>query len=165
MTRAQRQALRGYRKKLRQTFAEAALIAITPGQARTWFVPYLVTVLKAYQELTTKSVDGKRLSNAVAKDPRSAFFRLLRSSKRDSKTRSRWAAALLHAHKSGVSPEDLPKWLKKGGGVAGRAAELASTSGTKKQKGNRPGDWTNDASPLQVSPEANGSTAEATKEF
>jgi hypothetical protein len=145
-------------KKLRQSFAEAALTAITPGQARTWFVPYLVTVLKAYQELTTKSVDGKRLSKAVAKDPRSAFFRLLKSSKRDSKTRSRWAAALLHAHKSGVSPDDLPKWLKKGGGVAGRAAELRIISGTKRQPANRP----DDGSPPQASTEANGSAAEAT---
>jgi hypothetical protein len=159
MTRAQRKALRQYRMQLRQAFAEGAATAITPGNARIWFIPYLTTVLKSYQELTTESVDRKRLSRAIAKDTRTAFFRLLKSSGRDSKTRSRWAAALAHAHKSGVSPEELPKWLTKGGGVAGRAAELASTSSSKKQKANRPGDCAHDG---WVSPEANGSPAEAT---
>jgi hypothetical protein len=161
MTPAQRQALRPRRKKLRRAFADAAA-AITPGTARTWFVSYLAAVLKTYQELTTKSVDGKRLSKAVAKDPRTAFFRLLKSSKRDSKTRSRSAGALVHAHKSGVSPEELPNWLKMGGGVAGRAAELASTSGSKKQKADRSQDWTDDGSPSLASSEANGAAAEAT---
>jgi hypothetical protein len=166
MTRAQRQALRPYRKKLRQAFAEAAATATTSGKARTWFVQYLASLLKVYGKLTTKSVDGKVLSKAVAKDPRTAFFKLLRSSKRDSKTRSRWAAALVHAHNSGIAPEELPKWLKKGGGVAGRAAELTRISGTQKQTAHRPRDGINDAPALQPpSPAANGSTAEATKEF
>lgn len=110
MTPAQKQALGPYRKKMRQDFADAAAGATTPGGARTWFVPYLATVLKVYGKLTTKSVDGKALSKALAKDPRTAFFRLLRSSKRNSKTRSRWAAALVHAYKTGVSPDELPKW-------------------------------------------------------
>jgi hypothetical protein len=162
MTPAQRKALRPYRKKLKQALAKAAAAATTPGEARTWFVPYLVTTLKVYQELTTKSVDGKRLSKAVAKDPRAAFFKLLKSSKRDSRTRSRWAAALAHAHASDVSPEQLPKWLKKGGGVAGRAAELATLARSPKQTANQPHNRNNDASVLQPSPEANNLVTEAT---
>jgi hypothetical protein len=125
-------------------------------------VPYLVTVLTVYGKLTTQSVDGKALGKALAKDPRTALFRLLRSSKRDSKTRSRWAAALVHAYKSGVLPEELPKWLKKGGGVAGRAAELTMIS-SQKQSAHRPRDGANDAPALQPpSPEANNPLTEAT---
>jgi hypothetical protein len=89
MTPTQKKALRRYRKKLQQALAEAAATATTPGRSRRWFVPFLAAVLQAYQELATKSVDGKRLSKVVAKDPRTAFFKLLKSSKRDSKTRSR----------------------------------------------------------------------------
>lgn len=162
MTPAQKKALRPYRKKLQQAFAKAAATATTPGKARTWFVPYLAAVLKAYQKLATHSVDGKALSKAVAKHPRNAVFKLLRTSKRDSRTRSRWAAALVHAHKSGVSPEELPKWLRKGGGVAGRAAELAAIARSQKQTANPPRDGINDASIPQPSPEANDLVAEAT---
>jgi hypothetical protein len=142
--------------------ADAAAAAITPGKARTWFVPYLAAVLKAYQELTTKLVDGKALSKAVAKDPRTAFFKLLKSSKRDPKTRSRWAAALAHAYESGISPERLAKWLKRGGGVAGRAAELANVARTHKQTANPSRAGINDASILQPSPQATNLVTEAT---
>ncbi len=137
MTPAQRQALRPYRKKLQQALAEAAATATTPGNARTWFVPYLAAVLTTYRKLTRQSVNGKTLSKAVAKNPRNAFFKLLKSSNRDPKTRSRWAAALVHAYESNVSPEQLSKWLKKGGGVSGRAAELSKTSRGLKQTANQ----------------------------
>jgi hypothetical protein len=162
MTPAQRKALRPYRKRLRQALADAAAAATTPGKSRTWFVPYLAAVLETYQELTTKLVDGKALSKAVAKDPRTAFFKLLKLSKRDPKTRSRWAAALAHAYDSGISPERLAKWLKKGGGVAGRAAELANVARAQRQiaKPSRAG--INDASIRQPSPEANDLVTEAT---
>jgi hypothetical protein len=60
----------------------------------------------------------------------------------------------MHAFKSGVSPEDLPKWLKKGGGVAGRAAQLTNMSGTKKETAKKARDMDN-ASVPQPSPEAN----------
>ncbi len=155
MTPAQRKALRPYRKKLEQALADSAAAATNPGNARTWFVPYLSAVLKVYRKLTTISVDGKALSRAVAKDPRNAFFKLLKTSKRDSKTRSRWAATLAHAYKSGISPERLPKWLKKGGGVAGRAAELTIVTRGQKQAANQPQHEINNASPIQPSPEAN----------
>jgi hypothetical protein len=162
MTPTQKKALRPYRKKLQQALAEAAATATTPGQARTWFVPYLAAVLRVYRKLTTQTVDGCTLSRAVAKHPRNAFFKLLRTSKRDSRTRSRWAAALVHAHKSGVSPKELPKWLRKGGGVAGRAAELAAVARGQKQTANPPRDGINDTSIPQPSPEANDLVAEAT---
>jgi hypothetical protein len=123
-------------------------------------VPYLAAVLKAYRKLTTHSVDGKALSKAVAKDPRNALFKLLKTSKRDSRTRSRWAAALVHADASGVSPEQLSKWLKKGGGVAGRAAALANLTRISKGAANQPQYGIKSA--LQATPQANDPAAEAT---
>ena len=162
MTRAQKQVLHRYRKKLRQALAEAATTATTPGKARSWFVPYLAAVLRVYRKLTTQTVDGRALSRALAKNPRDALSKLLKTSKRDSKTRSRWAAALANAHKSDVSPEELPQWLKKGGGVAGRARELVTR--THKHTANQPQDGI-DASPLNASPEANDLPAEATSDW
>jgi hypothetical protein len=105
MTPAQKRAMRPYRKQLKQAFAEAAPTAATPGKARTWFVPYLAAVLKIYRELTTQIVGGRPLSRALAKQSRDAFFKLLKSSKRDPKTQSRWAAVLANAHNSDISPE------------------------------------------------------------
>ena len=163
MTPAQKQALRPYRKKLQQALAQAAATATTPGEARTWFVPFLVAVLKAYQELTTKSVDGKRLSKAVAKQSRDAFFKLLKSSKRDPKTRSRWAAVLANAHKSDISPEQFPKWLKKGGGAAGRASELSKATRALNQTASQTKNGINTPSPQpNASPQANNVLPEAT---
>jgi hypothetical protein len=162
MTPAQKKALRPYRKKLRQAFAEAAATATTSGKARTWFVPYLAAVLKTYRQLMTHSVDGKALSKVVAKDPRNAFFKLLKSSKRDSKTRSRWAAVLANAHKSDISPEQFPKWLKKGGGVAGRAAELANVTRGLKQAANQSTSGIATLSPQpRSSPETNSLSPQA----
>ena len=156
MTRAQKQALRPYRKQLKQTFAEAAPTAATSGKARTWFVPYLAAVLKVYRKLTTLTVDGRPLSRALAKQNRDAFFKLLKSSKRDSKTRSRWAAVLANAHNSDISPEQFPILLKKGGGAAGRASELSKATRALKQTANQPNDGIAKPSPQpNASPEAN----------
>jgi hypothetical protein len=163
MTPARRRALRLQRRKLEKAFAEAAAAATTPGKARTWFVPYLAAVLRVYRKLTTQIVDGRALSSALPKNPRDAIFKLLKTSKRNSKTRSRWAAALANAHKSDVSPEELPKWLKKGGGVAGRARSLVTR--THKHKANQPQEGINNASPLNASPEAKGPPAEATSNW
>jgi len=163
MTPARRRALRSYRKKLKKAFVEAVTAATTPGKARTWFVPYLADVLRVYRKLTTQIVDGRALSRALGKDPRNAFFKLLKTSNRDPKTRSRWSAALAKAQKSDVSPEDLPKWLKHGGGVAGRARRLVTC--THKQTAEQPQDGINNASPPNASPEANGPPAEATSDW
>jgi hypothetical protein len=157
-----KKALRPYRKKLQQALVEAAATATTPGQARTWFVPYLAAVLRVYLKLTKQVVDNRPLSRALAKQSRDAFFKLLKSSKRDPKTRSRWAAVLANAHKSDISPEQFQKWLKKGGGVAGRAAELANLTRTPNQTAKQPPHGTKNASPLHASPEANNLVAEAT---
>jgi hypothetical protein len=166
MTPAQKKALRPYREKLQQTFAEAAATATTPGQARTWFVPYLVAVLKVYQELTTQTVDGRALSRALAKNPRDAFFKLLKTSKRDSKTRSRWAAALANGYASGVSPKDLPRWLKKGGGAAGRAGELSKSTQRLKQAANQPTPGTATPSPQpRSSPQTNSLSPQPTEKL
>jgi hypothetical protein len=163
MTPAKKKVLSRYRKKLRLALAEAAPTATTPGKARTWFVPYLAAVLRVYRKLTSQTVEGRVLSRALAKNPRDAIFKLLKTSKRDSKTRSRWAAALANAHKSDVSPEELAKWLKKGGGVAGRARGLVAR--TQKHVANPPQGGINNASPLIASPEANGPVAEATSDW
>ncbi len=156
MTPAQKAAIRPYRKQLKQAFAEAAPTAATPGKARTWFVPYLAAVLKIYRKFTTQTVDGRPLSKALAKRSRDAFFKLLKSSNRDPKTRSRWAAVLTNAHQSGVSPEEFPIWLKKGGGAAGRASELSKATRALKQTASQPNDGIAKPSPQpNASPEAN----------
>jgi hypothetical protein len=125
MTPAQKRALRPYRKQLKLAFAEAAANATKPGRARNWFVPFLANVLDVYRRLGSEVVDGRSLRRALSKDPKAALRRLLRVSKRDVKTLSRWAAALVNAVQSKISPEDLPKWLSRSGGVSGRARELA----------------------------------------
>lgn len=147
MTREQKNALRPYRKELKQAFAEAALIAATPGEARTWFVPYLAAVLKVYLKLTTETVDGRPLSKVLAKQTRDAFSRLLKSSNRDPKTRSRWAAVLTNAHNSGISPKQFSVWLKKGGGAAGRASELSKATRALKLTISQPNDGIEKPSP------------------
>ena len=169
MTPAQKKALRRHRKQLREALANAAVAATTPGKARTWFVTYLATVLEVYGQLTAQFVDGKALSKVVAKDPRVAFFKLLKTSGRDSRTRSRWAAALAHAHGSGISSKRLASWLKKGGGVAGRATELANLARAPKQTANQPHNSIKSTSSIDPppqanyrSPEANDQVAEAT---
>jgi hypothetical protein len=128
MNPARRQALKPYLRELKCGFTEAAATAITPGKQRTWFVTFLQLALSIYGVLATKIVEGRPLSRALAKDPRRAFLKLLKSSRRDAKTMSRWAAVLVHAWQSNVRPEDLPTWLEQGGGAAGRAAELAAKS-------------------------------------
>lgn len=125
MTPARKEALRPYRRKLKDTFLKATAAATTPGSQRQWYVPFLQRVLQVYSTLTTEIVEGRPLSRALAKDPRRAFKKLLKVSKRDPRTLSRWAAVLANAWQSNVQPEDLPRWLKKGGGAAGRAAEVA----------------------------------------
>jgi hypothetical protein len=110
-----------------------------------------------------QTVNGRALSRALGKNPRDALFKLLKTGKRDSKTRSRWAAALANAHKSDVSPKELPKWLKNGGGVAGRARGLVSR--TQKRTANQSQDGINDVSLSNASPEANSPAAEATSNW
>jgi len=156
MTPAQKRAIRPYRKQLKKAFAKAAPAAATPGKARTWFVPYLAAVLKTYGELTTQTVDGRPLSRALARQSRAAFFKLLKSSNRDPKTRSRWAAVLANAHKSGISPKEFPIWLEKGGGAAGRASELSKATRALNQTTSQPNNGIKTPSPQpNASPEAN----------
>jgi hypothetical protein len=162
MTPARRQALRSHRRKLEKAFAEAAAAATTPGKGKTWFVPYFVAVLRVYRKLTIQIVDDRALSSALGKNPKDAFIKLLKTSKRDPKMRSRWAAALANAYKSNVSPEELTKWLKKGGGVSGRARRLLTHT---QHKFDQPQDGLNNASQLNALPEANGPVAEATSDW
>jgi hypothetical protein len=166
MTPAQKRAIRPHRKQLKQTFAEAAATAATPGKARTWFVPYLAAVLKTYSKLTTQTVDGRPLSKTLAKQSRDAFFKLLKSSNRDPKTRSRWAAVLANAHKSDISPEQFPIWLKKGGGAASRASELAKATRALNRTTSQPENAIKTPSPQpNASPEANNEVVSRDKQL
>jgi hypothetical protein len=122
MTPKQKETLSKYRGRLKTAFAHALATMTEPGHARNWFVPYLSEVLATYNEIRTKSVDGKRLSSVVSKSSRRAIRKLIsKSSNRDRKTRSRWAAALDAAYKAGVPPEKLGRWFRQGGGLSGRA--------------------------------------------
>jgi hypothetical protein len=122
MTPKQQTILSKYRRRLQTVFDDALATMTEPGHARNWFVPYLREVLAAYNELRAKTVNGKRLSSVFSKNPRHAIQKLIgKTSNRDRKTRSRWAAALVAAYNAGVSPEKLGPWLRRGGGVSGRA--------------------------------------------
>jgi hypothetical protein len=122
MTQKQKEHLSEYRRRLKTAFADALAKMTEPGHARNWFVPYLCKVLATYNESRTKTVDGKRLSSVISKNPRRAIRKLIgKTSNRDRKTRSRWAGALVGAYSAGVSPEKLGPWLRQGGGVSGRA--------------------------------------------
>jgi len=161
MTPAHKQALRPYRKKLERAFSEAAAAATTPGKQRTWYVSFLQSVLQTYDSLTTHMVEGRPLSRALARDPRHAFYKLLKVSGRDPKTRSRWAAVLLHAWQLGIQPKDLPRWLEQGGGAAGRAAEVAVKRRPAKAGTNLPSTPIHESSSQpHLSPEANAKSPE-----
>jgi hypothetical protein len=122
MTRKQRARLSKYRRQLETVFADGLTEMSEPGHARIWFVPYLRAVLATYIESRTRTVNGKRLSSLLSKNPRRAIRKLIKdTSNRDRKTISRWAAALDAAFSAGVSPEKLGPWLRRGGGVSGRA--------------------------------------------
>ena len=121
-TQKQREILTEYYRRLKKTFSSALATMTEPGHNRTWLIPYLADVLAAYLETKNKKVDGKRLSSVISKNPRRAIQKLIaKSSNRDRKTRSRWAAALDNAYKTGVPPEKLESWFRRGGGVSGRA--------------------------------------------
>ena len=122
MTQKQKETLSKYRRRLQTVFNDALATMTETGHARTWFVPYLAEVLAAYIEARTKKVEGKRLSSVISKNSRRAIRKLInKSSNRDRKTRSRWAAAVDAAFSAGVTPEKLGPWLRDGGGVSGRA--------------------------------------------
>lgn len=132
MNKTRKRAFKPYREQLKSTFDDAASNASTPGKARTWFEPYLAELLRTYTDLKETIVDGKPLSRALGRNPRAAFAKLIRTTgKRDTKTTSRWAAALAYALQCGIAPEHLARWLRKGGGVAGRASEIAKARNQK----------------------------------
>lgn len=111
-------------RKLEQKFVSASASASVSGKARTWFVPYLAEVLKTYVLLQSKKSGERIVRRCHQKKSRRVLRKLLRSAHRDTKTRSRWSAVLAHALSVGIEPEDLPLWLKSGGGISGRAAEI-----------------------------------------
>lgn len=134
MTEARKKALRPHIKRLRSVFGGSALNASKPGIAREWSYPYLAEVLETYTQLKERDVDGRPLSRALGRNPRAVFDKLVRrSSNRDPKTTSRWAAALTNAFQCGISPEQLPQWLRDGHGVAGRASEIAQPRNRKQE--------------------------------
>lgn len=119
---------------LQKVFADSVLLATVKGRARTWQVPYLQAVQETFEDLRQQRVGGVRVSQGLAASRLGAILALIKqSSNRDRRTRSRWAAAVHAAHRAGVSPSELPKWLSEGGGVSGRArkTKLPSKSPTR----------------------------------
>jgi hypothetical protein len=125
MNRTQQRAFEDHIETLRGSFQKARASAGTSGQSRDWFVPYLADVLQVYRSARNQLIGGRSLRKAIAKSRRAVFHRLLETAARDSKTKSRWAAALSQAVYEKVKPAQLATWLTKGGGVAGRAAQYA----------------------------------------
>ena len=121
-TRRQEKILSKYRRRLKTAFADGVIKMSKPGHARTWFIPYLRSVLATYIESRARTVNGKRLSSLISKSSRGALRNLIgETCNRDRKTRSRWATALDAAYNAGVQPDQLERWLRRGGGVSGRA--------------------------------------------
>src|SRR5450759_788312 len=113
MTQRQKEILSKYRHQLKTVFADGVTKMSEPGHARTWFVTYLRAVLATYIDSRTRTVNGKRLSSVLSKNPRRAIQKLIKNtSNRDRKTRSRWAAALDAAYGAGVPPEKLERWFR-----------------------------------------------------
>ena len=121
MTPRQKEILSKYRHQLKTVFADGVTKMSEPGHARTWFVTYLRAVLATYIDSRTRTVNGKRLSSVLSKNPRRAIQKLIKNtSNRDRKTRSRWAVALDAAYNADVQPDQLERWFRDGGGVSGR---------------------------------------------
>jgi hypothetical protein len=108
--------------ELQQAFLDSALLATVTGHARTWWMPYLQAVLENFLALRQHRVGGQRVSLTLDPKRIGAIQKLIKnSSNRDRRTRSRWAAAVHAAHRAGIDPAELPRWLAEGGGISGRA--------------------------------------------
>lgn len=122
MTGEQKAHLKAVKEHLQAEFEAALETMSEPGSSRTWFLPYLCELLRAYNKLRETKISGKRLTKAIGSSHRERFLKLIkRTTNRDPKTCSRWAAAMANAIKEGIDPDDLEDWLKDGGGIAGRA--------------------------------------------
>jgi hypothetical protein len=121
MRDARKRTLHPFRRRIKKVVRRSLRNATAQGNARTWFVPILVETLAVFLDLQRITFRRRRLSRVLGKRPREVLYALLKVSRRDRKTRSRWAAALANAVASGISPGDLAEWLRKGGGVSGRA--------------------------------------------
>lgn len=119
---------------LQKVFTNCVRSATIEGRARTWQVPYLQAVQETFEDLRQQRVGGVRVSQDLAASRLGAILALIKqSSNRDRRTRSRWAAAVHAAHRAGISPSELPKWLSDGGGVSGRARKTKLPSKSPKR--------------------------------
>lgn len=126
LTPAQKEALAEQRTRLARVFDNALKTLSEPGNARAWFIPFLVELLATYYRLRDTKTDGYRLSKLIGADRRGRFYKLLsKCTNRDEKARSRWAAAMTLAVMQKVEPAKLEDWLELGHGVSGRASEYA----------------------------------------
>lgn len=120
-------ALRRHLAELEKAFSEAAAAASEPGQGRTWMYAPLSACLRIYRKLEKQKVEGHPLLHEAGKTPRAVFKRMVRRFRRDDKTTDRWVSALVNAHQSEIKPDELPAWLKAGGGISGRARQIAKS--------------------------------------
>jgi hypothetical protein len=108
-------------ERLATSFVEARQEATAPGNSRSWFFGFLTEVTKTYN-LLKKRLKMKKLKTLLGVKRRSRLTKLIRlTTDRDSKTASRWAAALDNAFKQKIRRKDLPGWFAKPGGIAARA--------------------------------------------
>jgi hypothetical protein len=122
LTREQRKALARIQKRLKKSFKRALKRVRKTGRARTWPYPFLKNLLREYRRARKKIVDGASLTSIVGAHKHDFFAVMLQqTTDRDGKTRSRWSSAMKNAAKNKIRPSDLEAWLKKGGGISGRA--------------------------------------------
>jgi hypothetical protein len=135
MTKQQRRALRPFRNALKTAFNEAVAQA---AQTRIWPYPYLAALVRTYLKLRAATVGEKPLSRALGKKKQTVLLQLLRNTTdRGPKVRSLWAKAARLAVVEKIAPNDVPKWLADGGGIAGRASEAARRAKRAAEKRNR----------------------------
>ncbi len=106
------------------------------SHSRDWAIPYLARVYQLDMNWKMKKLSRQRREDlnsaafgarSIRKDKKSIHLIIECTSKVNTRTRNRWASALLNARVNNIEPEKIATFLLKEnkGGLAGRAAEYA----------------------------------------
>jgi hypothetical protein len=125
MRKKQAEALKPFIDDLKQTFAKQLVQA---GHTKEWAYDYAAALVATYQRIRRVRIAGKRLTRALGRTKQAILLALVSlSTDRDAKVRNRWATAARFAIIDQIAPDQVPRWLRRGGGLAGRASEARRT--------------------------------------
>jgi hypothetical protein len=163
---ASRKRVEKYVKELLALEAKCRL-----SHSRDWPVPYLERVYALHTNWKKKKLGKQRRADiirfvlqkrSIRNDRKLLHVIFQCTSTANSKTRNRWAGALLFARENKIEPKKIPNFLleKNKGGIAGRAAEYAALrKARKKGKSRKSGKPTKALTPYKTSPKGTGSNA------